>query len=85
MTRNLSIFKIAILNDLLNAELTKIDIPKVINPEVQAKLRNMKKSTDIFLSFTDKTFAELETQETFGDFCDQIDELINEQLKQIVE
>lgn len=85
MTDNLSIFKIAILNDLLNAELTKIDIPKVINPEVQAKLRNMKKSTDIFVSFIDRTFAEIRTQETFGEFCDNIDELINEQLKPIVE
>lgn len=82
MTKN-SLLKMAILNDLLNAELTNIDIPHVLGPVAQSKLRNMKKSTDMFVSFIDKTFGELRTQEVFGELCDNIDELVNESIGEV--
>lgn len=82
---NQTIFKIAILNDLLGGELAKINIEKVVNPEFQSKLRNLNKSTVVFTKFTDQLFKELKTQETFGYFCDNIDEMINNAIKPIVE
>lgn len=82
---NQTIFKIAILNDLLGGELAKIKIDKVVNPEFQSKLRNLNKSTVTFTKFTDDLFKELKTQETFGEFCDNIDEMINNAIKPIIE
>lgn len=82
---NQTIFKIAILNDLLGGELAKIKVDKVVNPEFQSKLRNLQKSTVIFTKFTDDLFKEFKTQETFGYFCDNIDEMINEAIKPIIE
>lgn len=82
---NQTIFKIAILNDLLGGELAKIKVEKVVNPEFQSKLRNLQKSTTIFTKFTDDLFKELKTQETFGYFCDNVDEMINNAIKPIIE
>lgn len=82
---NQAVFKIAILNDLLGGELAKIDIDHVINPEFKSKLRNLQKSTTIFTKFTDDLLKEIKTQEIFGDFCDNIDEMINNAIKQVVE
>jgi ribosome recycling factor len=75
------IFKIAVLNDLIGLELAKIDIKNIVNSEAQSKLRNLKKSTSIFTKWCDETFRQDNVQEAFGDFCDQIDEVIEEHLK----
>lgn len=83
--RDRSIYKIAVLNDLIGLELSKINIKNINNPEAQSKLRNLKKSSDIFTKFTDESFKVLAIQEAFGDFCDTINELIDEQIKQIEE
>jgi len=82
---NQTIFKIAILNDLLGGELAKIKIDQVINPEFQSKLRNLQKSCTIFTKFTDDLFKEMKTQETFGEFCDQIDEVVSSIINPVIE
>lgn len=82
-TENQTIFKIAILNDLLGGELAKIKIEQVVNPEFKSKLRNLQKSTVIFTKFTDDLFKEFKTQEVFGELCDQVDLKINETIKPI--
>ena len=75
------IFKIAVLNDLIGLEVAKIDIKNIVNPEAQSKLRNLKKSTDVFTKWCDEAFKQGGVQEAFGSFCDQIDETIEDHLK----
>ena len=76
-----TIYKIAILNDLLGLELSKIDIDRIIDPKMKSKLKNMKRTTDIFTEYVDELFKDQEVQETFGEFCDNINDTIEEKLK----
>ena len=76
-----TIYKIAVLNDLLGLELSKIDIDRVIDPKMKSKLKNMKRTTDIFTEYVDELFKDQEVQETFGEFCDRVNNTIEEKLK----
>lgn len=76
-----SIYKIAILNDLIGLELSNIDINNILDPKAKLKLKNLKKSSDIFTEFTDEIFSHQEIQEAFGEYCDHINEIIDEKLK----
>ena len=83
MAKDLTTFKIAVLNDLLGIELHNINIKGILNPEVQSKFRNLKKSTDKFSGFSDEVFKQEDIQEEFGNFCDKINELIDNFINEI--
>lgn len=79
-------YKIAILNDLLGIELHSIDLENILNPEAKSKLRNLKKSTDVFTKFVDNSFKDEEGKihEEFGELCDEINNIIENILKEIM-
>jgi hypothetical protein len=79
-----SLFKIAILNDLLDLELTEIKINNILDPVVNSKLRNLKKSTKEISKLTDNIFSDPEIQNIFGDFCDNLNLNIENDLKNIL-
>ena len=83
MQNKLKIFKIALLNDLLDLELTDINDKQILNPVTASKFRNLKKSTKAFVKFSDEELKKSEIQEAFGDFSDKVNELIDEYLKQL--
>lgn len=78
---NIQIYKIAILTDMLDLELTKVPIKNIDNQEMQSKLRNLKKSTQILVKHIDKIFEDEEVQEAFGEFSDKINCLIDKELE----
>ncbi len=80
---NKRIYKISILNDLIGIELSKVNLKQITNPIAQSKLRNLKKSTDIFTAFVDESFKTPIIQESFGDLCDEINELVDEIINKI--
>lgn len=80
-----SLFKIAILNDLLDLELTEINIKNILNPEINSKLRNLKKSTKNISNMTDLIFSESDIQEIFGDLSDKINLVINNEINNILD
>jgi hypothetical protein len=77
----IQLYKIAILTDMLDAELTKAPIKNIDNQEIQSKLRNLKKSTSILVKHIDKIFEEENVQEAFGEFSDKINSLIDKELE----
>jgi hypothetical protein len=77
----IQLYKIAILTDMLDAELTKAPIKNIDNQEMQSKLRNLKKSTSILVKHIDKIFEEENVQEAFGEFSDKINSLIDKELE----
>jgi hypothetical protein len=77
----IQLYKIAILTDMLDAELTKAPIKNIDNQEMQSKLRNLKKSTSILVKHIDKIFEEENVQEVFGEFSDKINSLIDNELE----
>lgn len=77
----IQLYKIAILADMLDAELTKAPIKNIDNQEMQSKLRNLKKSTSILVKHIDKIFEDEEVQEAFGEFSDKINSLIDKELE----
>jgi exonuclease I len=77
----IQIYKIAILTDMLDLELTKVPIKNIDNQEMQSKLRNLKKSTQILVKHIDKIFEDEEVQEAFGEFSDKINSLIDKELE----
>lgn len=80
-----SLFKIAILNDLLDLELTEINIKNILNPEINSKLRNLKKSTKNISNMTDLIFSDSDIQEIFGDLSDKINLVINNEINNILD
>lgn len=77
----IQLYKIAILTDMLDAELTKTPIKNIDNQEMQSKFRNLKKSTSILVKHIDKIFEDEEVQEAFGEFSDKINSLIDKELE----
>ena len=77
----IQLYKIAILTDMLDAELTKAPIKNIDNQEMQSKLRNLKKSTQILIKYIDEVFKDGEVQEAFGEFSDKINSLIDKELE----
>ena len=55
--------KIAALNDILEIELNTGNIDSVINPEMKSKLRNLKKSVNVFSKHINDLFQEQGIQE----------------------
>ena len=79
MSAKTTLFKIAILNDLLGTELSKINVKNIEDNNVQCKLKNMVKSSDVATKFFDNIF-EVDISVEFGDFCDQINGIIDNSL-----
>lgn len=79
-----TLFKIAILNDLLDLELTEIKIDNILDPIIKSKLRNLKKSTKEISKLMDSIFSEPDIQNVFGDFCDKINLNVEKELTEIL-
>ena len=77
------LYKVAIYSDLIQAELTDVNSEQILNPELSSKIRNLKKSTDIFSSYINGTFKELNVSEAFGGLCDIVNEFVEKSLEQI--
>ena len=77
------IFKIIVLSDLLDISLTNIEIDRIIDPVTKSKFRNLKKSTSSISKYSDQLFDKVEVQTVFGEFCDKINEIINNELHNI--
>lgn len=75
-----SVLKIAILNDLIGIELSKMNINQIIDPIAKSKMRNLKKTTDIITNFVDNKLKIGRTQEIFGELCDQINDIIDDKI-----
>jgi len=84
-TEKLSIFKLAVLNDLIGVELSNMGIEDMIDPRAKCTYKNLKKSSDVFTKFTDDILKDTKLQELFGDYYDFINELIDNKLKEILE
>jgi hypothetical protein len=75
------VFKLAILNDIMELELSTIDIDNIPDPVVKSKFRNLKKSTSIFSKFVDDTVKTPEIQDAFTQYYDQVNGIINNIIK----
>ena len=71
---DLKLFKIALLTDMLDAELTNF------RTEDLSKFRNLKKSTKIFVTYADGVFKQEDVQTVFSEFSDGLNKMIDEQL-----
>lgn len=74
-------FKIAILNDIIEAELGDLPINNIIDPIAKSKYRNYNKTAQSFTSYTNTLFTDEGTKLKFGELCDKINEFIDETLK----
>lgn len=77
------LYKVAIYSDLIQAELADVNCEQILNPEMGSKIRNLKKSTDVFSSYINETFKELNVSEAFGGLCDLVNEFVEKSLEQI--
>lgn len=77
-------FKLAILNDLLGDELHKIPLSQILDNSAKCKIKNGMKSTNSLSSYFDEVFG-FKTAEVFGDFCIQINKVIDEAIKSVEE
>ena len=77
------LYKVAIYSDLIQAELADVNCEQILNPELSSKIRNLKKSTDVFSSYINETFKELNVSEAFGGLCDLVNEFVEKSLEQI--
>lgn len=77
------IFKIVVLSDLLDITLTGIHIDNIIDPVTKSKFRNLKKSTNSISKYSDQIFNNEQIQEEFGEFCDRLNQIINEEIEKI--
>jgi len=50
---------------------------------MKSKLRNLKKSVNVFSKHINDLFQEQGIQEAFGDFCDDLNAQINNKIKEI--
>jgi len=82
----IDLFKLAILNDLLNIELNSFEISRILDPELYSKLRNLKKGSDVTVPKFGEMFKSQEGDEgKFGDISDTIDKAIDNYLTEIRE
>lgn len=86
-----AMYRIAIFSDLIGIELSNMNLKSIVNPKLQSKLRNLKKSTDKISNFTDENITgaedcdDLDLQEAFGDLCDEIHREIKKTVDEIFE
>ena len=78
---DIQLYKIAILTDMLDAELRNSFINDITDPVAKSKFRNLKKSTNIMVQYFDQVFEDEEIQEDFGDFSDKINSLIDKEFE----
>jgi len=74
------LFKLAILNELLGEELHKVELSKILDNDAICKLRNGMKATNSLTGFFDKIFG-FKTAEVFGNFCEQINSVVDDAIK----
>lgn len=77
------LYKVAIYSDLIQAELADVNCEQILNPELSSKIRNLKKSTDVFSKYINEKFEEIEISEAFGELCDMVNEFVEKSLEQI--
>ena len=77
------LYKVAIYSDLIQAELADVNCEQILNPEMSSKIRNLKKSIDVFSSYINGIFKELNVSEAFGGLCDLVNEFVEKSLEQI--
>ena len=77
------LFKLAILNDLINIELNSFEIDRILDPELKSKLRNLKKGTDVTVpKFGEMFKSQKGDEEEFGEISDTVDKAIDKFLKE---
>ena len=77
------LYKVAIYSDLIQAELADVKCEQILNSELSSKIRNLKKSTDIFSSYINETFKELNVSEGFEGLCDLVNEFVEKSVELI--
>jgi hypothetical protein len=84
IVEEIDLFKLAILNDLINLELSSFEIGRLLDPELKSKLRNLKKGTDVAVpKFGEMFKSNKGDEEKFGEISDTIDKAIDKFLKEI--
>lgn len=74
------LFKITLLNDIQSLALADFDIKKIQDHKTFLKYRNLNKSVNIFSAFTDETLGKEKIQNTFGDYADYLNDLIDQKI-----
>lgn len=77
------LYKVAIYSDLIQAELADVNCEQILNPELSSKIRNLKKSTDVFSKYINEKFEEIEVSEAFGGLCDTVNEFVEKNVQLI--
>lgn len=78
-----NVFKTAILVDLLDIELTSLDLTQILDSKLQSRFRNLTKGVKLISSsFNEMIEMKKEDPEYFGELCDAINKGINNFLKQ---
>ncbi len=77
------LYKVAIYSDLIQAELTEVNCEQILNSELSSKIRNLKKSTDIFSKYINDKFDSINVSEAFGGLCDLVNEFVEKSIEQI--
>lgn len=78
MSKDTPILKLAILNDLIELELTNLDIDYILENDIRCKLKNAKKNSKILTKLFDELMNDLNKSEYFGDLCTHINKLIDQ-------
>ena len=78
------ILKILLLSDLLSLDLKDKEIKNILNPVAKSKLRNLKKSVDSIISWSDNVMTDIRSQESFGELSDNIYKLVDKQIKEVL-
>lgn len=75
--------KLAILSQLIQAELTKIEVERILDYTEKSKYRNLNKATSNFVEYIDnKKLKTKEKTTIFGEISDVIEDVINKALEE---
>lgn len=79
-TAEQTIIKLAVLNDLMELELSNIKIDTILEAPVKCKLKNAKKNAEILTRQFDEMMGDAKKSEFFGDLCDYVNKIIDKTL-----
>lgn len=77
-----SLFKLAIVNELLGEELHKIPINNILDNKFSCQIKNARKATNSLTGRFDELFG-FKVAEAFGDFCGQVNKAIDDAINTI--
>ena len=75
--------KLAILSQLIQAELTKIDIERILDSKEKSKYKNLNRATSNFVEYIDEKLKTEEKTNLFGEVSDIIEDAINKALNYV--